>query len=67
MRVTVDEQKCQGHARCLAVAPTAFDYDEEHEVAMVLPEAGSASAEELREAESCCPERAITLEREETR
>ncbi|HUO47713.1 MAG TPA: ferredoxin [Acidimicrobiales bacterium] len=28
MRVRVDEAKCQGHARCFAVAPELFSVDD---------------------------------------
>lgn len=64
MLVTVDEQKCCGHARCLAVAPDAFDFDEENELAVVTPEASSVPAETLEEAVQSCPERAISVVRE---
>lgn len=61
MRVTVDHEKCCGHARCLTVAPAAFDYDEVNEVAVVTMEANSVSGETLRQAVQACPERAISL------
>lgn len=28
MRIVVDAEKCQGHARCYAVAPELFDVDD---------------------------------------
>ncbi|MGB0821486.1 MAG: ferredoxin, partial [Ilumatobacteraceae bacterium] len=28
MRVFVDEEKCQGHNRCFAIAPELFDVDD---------------------------------------
>jgi ferredoxin len=28
MRIRVDEEKCQGHARCYGFAPTLFDIDD---------------------------------------
>jgi ferredoxin len=28
MRVTIDPERCQGHCRCVAVAPDLFDADE---------------------------------------
>lgn len=61
MRVIVDQEKCCGHARCLAVAPDAFDFDDENELAVVTPEAESVPAETLEKAVASCPERAISL------
>ena len=36
MRVTVDADRCEGHARCWAVCPEVFDLDDEgHAVVLV--------------------------------
>lgn len=59
--VQVDLERCVGHARCMAVAPDAFDYNEETDQAVVLPEAADADADQLELAVRSCPERAITL------
>ncbi len=62
MRVRVDAELCQGHARCWAICPEVF----------VLDEAGYASVadelvppgldEDVRLAAAACPERAIELD-----
>lgn len=62
MRVHVDPDKCQGHARCYALAPELFDVDDEgysHEIGegLVSPEL----MEKARLAVANCPEDAITL------
>jgi ferredoxin len=62
MRVHVDPEKCQGHARCYALAPELFDVDEDgysHEIGdgVVPPEL----LEQARLAVANCPEEAITL------
>lgn len=62
MGITVDQQKCCGHARCLAVAPDAFDFDEDNEVAVVLEGTDSVAHEVLEQAVESCPERAISLD-----
>ena len=28
MRISIDPQRCQGHARCFALAPDLFDIDD---------------------------------------
>lgn len=62
MRVHVDPDTCQGHARCYALAPELFDVDDEgysHEIGdgIVRPEL----IEKARLAVANCPEEAITL------
>lgn len=62
MRVKVDGDLCQGHNRCIAVAPELFDADElgyshEKNGGVVPPEL----LEKARLAVRNCPERAITL------
>jgi ferredoxin len=60
--VTVDGERCQGHARCLAYAPDVFDFDEEGYAFVpadkreydLLPDS-------VRQAAANCPERAILL------
>ena len=63
MRVQVDQEKCQGHNRCYALAPELFDVDDY----------GTASArndgvvppeleDKARLAAANCPEYAITVE-----
>jgi ferredoxin len=58
--VQVDPDRCRGHARCIAVAPDAFDYNEETDQAIVLPAAADADESDLALAVRACPERAIS-------
>ena len=63
MRVFVDEEKCQGHNRCFAIAPELFDVDD-YGTAFVLDD-GVVPAEledKARLAAANCPEFAITIE-----
>lgn len=62
MRVSVDEEKCQGHARCAEVAASVFDLDEHgrgHVIAEGEVPPGSEAAA-LR-AQRNCPERAVIV------
>jgi ferredoxin len=58
----VDPDRCQGHGRCVAFAPDAFDLDEEG-YATVSPdfERIEGVPDRIRTALANCPERAITL------
>lgn len=62
MRVHVDQEKCQGHNRCYALAPELFDVDDlgyAHELGDgVVPEGLEAKA---RLAAENCPEYAIEI------
>ncbi len=63
MRVIVDEEKCQGHNRCFAIAPELFDVDD-FGTAIALND-GVVPPEledKARLAAANCPEYAITIE-----
>jgi ferredoxin len=60
MKVTVDPDRCQGHARCWEICPEVFSLDEEgHSVAAADIPAGLEAA--VSKAAANCPERAITV------
>ena len=65
LRVRVDRERCQGHARCFAIAPELFDLDEygnAHEVGDGTVPAGLEDKAWL--AQSNCPEIAIEVTEE---
>lgn len=60
--VHVDPTRCQGHARCIALAPEWFDFDDEGYA--FVPEDRNTFAElpdGVRVAAANCPERAILI------
>ena len=62
LRVRVDRERCQGHARCFALAPELFELDEwgnahERGDGIVAP----ALEAKARLAQSNCPEFAIDI------
>jgi len=61
MRVTVDAETCQGHARCWQICPQVFDLDDEGHSFVPSPEVPPELEAKAREAADNCPERAITL------
>ena len=63
MRVFVDEEKCQGHNRCFAIAPELFDVDD-YGTAFALNDrvVPEELVDKARLAAANCPEFAITIE-----
>jgi ferredoxin len=66
VRVHVDQDKCQGHNRCFALAPGLFHIDDlgqSHELNDGIVPAGQE--EQARLAAANCPEFAIELSEDE--
>jgi len=62
VRVTVDEQKCQGHTLCAMSAPEVFSLREEDGHSYVADENVAPGQEaSARNAAASCPERAIVI------
>ena len=63
MKVHVDEDRCEGHGRCYALAPAVFEPDDLGN-AQVVGDGTVAAGEEdrARLAAANCPELAITIE-----
>jgi ferredoxin len=61
MRVAVNDEVCQGHARCWQICPEVFALDDEGHSHVSTPEVPVALEAKVREAANNCPERAITL------
>ena len=63
MKVQIDQLRCRGHARCLDIAPEAFDFIDEEDRAFVVADGVSrTNIDALREAQEECPEQAISVE-----
>jgi ferredoxin len=62
MRVAIDAAKCQGHARCYAVAPGLFDVDDYGQSSVRGDGAVPAEMEDAaRLAVANCPEFAVSV------
>ncbi len=63
MRITLDNDLCQGHGRCYALAPELFDADDEGYAVLLVKDgevpAGQEQAAQL--AADNCPEFAIKV------
>ena len=64
MKVTVDEKKCSGHARCAAVGPELWELDELGYNALRGKgpvDVPTPLEQQAVDGASTCPERAITI------
>lgn len=61
MHVDVDDELCQGHARCWAICPEVFDLDDEGHSVVLRSDVPAALEDKVLEAEANCPERAIRV------
>lgn len=62
MRVYVDPDRCRGHARCLSIAPEAFEFVDTEDHAVAVPGAERlVDRAVLEEAVAECPEQAIVI------
>jgi len=63
VRVTIDQDRCQGHGRCFSIAPDLFDSDELGNGVVVGDGVVPPDQEHLaRLAVANCPEGAVSLE-----
>jgi ferredoxin len=62
MRVVVDDNRCQGHARCFQLASNVFGLDEVGHSVALLSEIPIEYAELARRAVDNCPELALAIE-----
>jgi ferredoxin len=61
MKVVVDAEVCQGHARCWSICPEVFSLDEEGHALVENPEVPAELEAKVKQAATNCPERAITV------
>jgi ferredoxin len=61
MKVIVDTAKCQGHARCVAVAPDVFELNSDGYIAREEFPVAEGLEKQARRGVNACPERAMRL------
>ena len=62
MKVAVDPELCQGHARCWDICPEVFGLDDEGHAVVLVDEVPPALEGGVRDASVNCPERAIAVD-----
>lgn len=63
MRIRIDGSRCQGHGRCELIAPSYFLVDDSGVGRVLRDDVDPADEGDVGEAEFCCPEHAISLEK----
>ena len=61
MRMTIDHDRCSGHARCFALAPEVYAIDDNGYLVTPSGEVPPALEELARKGAHGCPEKVITL------
>jgi ferredoxin len=61
MKVNVDPDRCEGHARCWEICPEVFSLDDVGHAMVTVEEVPTDLEAEVAKAVSNCPERAITV------
>jgi ferredoxin len=61
LKVTVDMDKCSGHARCNAVAPDVYPLDDNGYCAITTLFVPDGLESQAKAGADACPERAIEL------
>src|SRR5580700_263777 len=61
MKIRVDPEKCQGHARCYGLAPEIFDVDDYGQASVIMDDVPPELQEKARLAVANCPEYAIEI------
>ena len=59
MRIRIDPDKCQGHARCFGLAPDLFAVDDYGQASVIVDEVPAELEERANLAIANCPEFAI--------
>jgi ferredoxin len=62
VKLIVDVDKCQGHARCAALAPEVFELDDLGNVATRSGEVPPELEAQARLGAQACPEQALAVE-----
>jgi ferredoxin len=61
MKIRVDSEKCQGHARCYGLAPEIFDVDDYGQASVIVDVVPVELEDKARLAIANCPEYAIDV------
>lgn len=61
MEVSVDDDRCQGHARCWSICPEVFDLDDEGHAVVIMSDVPTELEDKVRNAAQNCPEQAIAV------
>ena len=61
MRVTVDHDRCEAHARCVEIAPQLFEVRDDDRSHVLIEDAGEELRGAAERAVRMCPRQAIAI------
>ena len=61
MKVSVDHDQCEGHARCMAAAPEVFEVRDDDKSYVLIEQPGEELRPKIERAARLCPRQAITV------
>jgi ferredoxin len=61
MKVVVDRDLCEGHARCVEAAPAVFEIDADDEMHVIDENPGEEQREAVEAAVANCPRQALSV------
>lgn len=61
MTLSIDDQKCQGHGRCVLINMDLFDVGDDGNGIVVVAEPDETYTADIEKAIVSCPEQAITF------
>jgi ferredoxin len=61
-KISIDQQRCQGHGTCYGFYPDLFEPDDEGYSLLIEPSGEVGDSGQAHEAASVCPERAIAVQ-----
>ena len=62
MKVTVDQDLCEGHGRCQAAAPEVFELRDDDKSYVLIERPGEELRAKVERAARLCPRQAIRIE-----
>ena len=61
MKVIVDLDRCEGHARCVEVAPEVFALNDDSQSQVIVENPGEELRPQIERAVRLCPRQAISI------
>jgi ferredoxin len=61
MKIVVDYDRCEGHGRCVELAPQVFALNDEGQAVLLLDDPGEALRPGIERAVALCPRQALAL------
>jgi ferredoxin len=62
VRITIDPNRCTGHAKCWGALPQIYELDDEGFATVTVDEVPTELEDQVRLTVNNCPERAISIE-----